>query len=233
MTLARDAAEAALIGRALEELSRLALPVAVTDGGSPERLLTNLRGLAGVHVQTASAPGLVSQVRGSLTAARGWGPRRILYTEPDKAEFFTAHLRGFLATAAHEHPDASIVMASRSPDSFATYPVSQQSTERALNAVCAELTGLPADYTYGPFLLDPALVDDLDHLPPDLGWGWRTYLFAVAHRRGLRVESIEGDFACPESQRADTPAESAHRLRQLAQNVTGLARALEMHVVGT
>ena len=201
MTLARDDAEASMLLAALERLSRAQLRVAVTDGGSPEAFITALRQLAGFEVQVVSGRGgLVNQVRASLRLAQSWGPRAIFYTEPDKAEFFEQHLESFLG-AAGTHAADGLILASRTPASFETFPKSQQYTEGVLNRLCGEVLGLTADYVYGPFLMPVGLARHIEGIPPDLGWGWRTHLFVLATRLGVRISSRTGEFTCPSSQR--------------------------------
>jgi hypothetical protein len=71
------------------------------------------------------------------------------------------------------------------------------------------------------------LPDLLEALPPAIGWGWRPYLFVRAHRLGRAVACVVDDLLCPEDQRADDADERRHRLRQLAQNLSGVAAALD------
>ena len=225
MTLARDDAESALILKSLAALARSGLPVIGTDGGSSSTFLDRARSIAGVTMlSNDDAPGLVGQIRKSLARAREWAS--ILYTEPDKHAFFTEHVDTFLDAAARQH-ESSVILASRSIAGFASYPASQRMAEGLLNHVCGSLTGLHADYSYGPFVLRADVLGLVEDVPTTLGWGWRPYLFVRAHRNGHRLASIEGDFFCPDDQRHDSAAERHHRIRQLAQNLQGVSLALE------
>ncbi|MFO1499786.1 MAG: hypothetical protein U1G07_15565 [Verrucomicrobiota bacterium] len=93
-----------------------------------------------------------------------------------------------------------------------------------MNRLCGEALGQPGDYTYGPMLIPRPLVRFFDLVPEHLGWGWRFFLIAVAHQLRMRTELITVGARCPQAQQNedDLPAR-AHRLRQLHQNVTGLA----------
>ena len=213
--------------KALAELAGSGLRVAVADGGSPSAFVDAVASLPGVEVRGRVGGGLLAQVRKSLELALSWAPSRVLYTEPDKYNFFARHLPSFLERTARE--DATVVLASRTAAAFATYPATQQAVETSVNQLCAEATGFTADYSYGPFVVDPQCTGYLDGLPADIGWGWRPYLFTRAAGDGHRIASIPGDYDCPESQRVNDRAERAHRLRQLAQNAIGIARALEDH----
>jgi hypothetical protein len=117
---------------------------------------------------------------------------------------------------------AGIAVASRGAAAFATFPAMQQRTEASINTLTGEAIGVAGDYSYGPFLLHRSLARCLGPVTAEIGWGWRHYLFAVAHRRGYRVVTIEGDYRCPGAQRREDEGERVHRLRQLAQNVQGL-----------
>jgi len=221
MTWARDAAEEGLLRESLEQLAGLGLPVHATDGGSNSAFINFLRGLPGFSVHEAGAPGVWPQARRSIRAATEAGARFVLYTEPDKRDFFGGALRELIREApAGER--VGVVLASRSAESYATFPVFQRHTEDAINHCCAELVGARFDFTYGPFLLNASLVPELSRLPDDIGWGWRPYAFATARRLGYRVESLTRDLPCPPEQREDDPRERIYRMRQLGQSVQGL-----------
>ena len=226
LTLVRDPDEAVLMRAALGELAREGFRVAVADGGSPQSFLDDISALPGLEVRRGVQGGLLGQVRASLEHALGFGHPRVLYTEPDKRDFFAAHLAGFLQEAGR-YPDADLILAARSPESFATYPQIQQRVEAMVNELCADATGVTADYSYGPFLCAATTMPSLADLPADIGWGWRPYVFARIAAAGGHIRAITGHFECPPSQRADSNAERAHRLRQLAQNANGLRLAID------
>ena len=226
VTLVRDPEEDILMRAALAELSRQGLRVAVADGGSPSSFLDAIGALPGFELRRGVTGGLLAQVRASLDLARSWGTRRVLYTEPDKHSFFTTHLTGFLEAAAVNR-DADLVLAARSVESFSTYPPIQQRVETMVNDLCADATGITADYSYGPFLFAASALPELADLAPDVGWGWRPYVFARIVAGGGRLHVVSGNFECPPSQRGQNRTEQAHRLRQLAQNAKGLSLAID------
>jgi hypothetical protein len=222
LTLARSAAEQALLERALKRLADGRRSIAVADGGSGATFVRAIGALPGTTVVAPDGrPGLLAQVKGSLRAAFDAGSRAILYTEPDKEEFFDGAVDRFLrAAGAIDEP--GVVLAARSARSFATFPDTQRYTEGVINTLCSEYTGVPGDYSYGPFLVDRRLVPHLLSIADDVGWGWRPFVFALAPRLGLRVDLIEGDYFCPTEQRVDDAAERLHRIGQLEQNLRGL-----------
>ena len=222
MTWARDAAEERLLRESLHLLAGLGVPVFVTDGGSAGTLLDFLRAVPHFRVFEAGVPGVWPQARTSIRAAADESAARfILYTEPDKRDFFRDGLREFVSEAPAEG-DVGVVLASRSAESFATFPEFQRHTETAINRCCAEVLGVEADFTYGPFLLNRALVPHLGRAADGLGWGWRPYAFGTARRLGYRVCHVEAHLPCPPEQRRDDGAERLYRVKQLGQNIQGL-----------
>jgi hypothetical protein len=231
ITLAREPPEEPLLLSSLGALSRLGLRVAVADGGSPAPFVDAIRALPGFEVITTPEPrSLLVQVRAALAHARQWGTRALLYTEPDKLDFFSNGLEQFLKQAAT--PDApdephGVTIAARSPEAFMTFPLTQRVAEEACNRLCEAATGVATDFFYGPFVMAPALADHLDALPDEVGWGWRPFVFVVAKQLGLPVRSVAGNFRCPEADRDESVADRVHRMRQLSQNAEGLIRAAQ------
>lgn len=221
MTWARDAEEEKLLRESLTYLARLNIPVFVTDGGSNDEFVNFLQAFPHFTLCETTEKGLWAQVRCSLRAAYQHGAEVILYTEPDKRDFFREHLMDFIAAAPDEEK-VWIVLAARSAKSFASFPQFQQHTETTINRCCGEVTGQNTDYTYGPFLLRHELVPALESVAADIGWGWRPYAFGIAHKLGYRIEQFIADFACPPEQREDSAAERIYRIKQLEQSVRGL-----------
>jgi hypothetical protein len=224
MTLARDPREEAELSEALDALERLALPVFVTDGGSSRGFADALRQRKNFTACESRQRGLWGQIRESLLAAASSGARFVLYTEPDKHAFFEQDLASFIEESRCA-ADIGIVLASRSPQNFATFPPFQQYTESVINRCCAEVLGHPFDYSYGPFLLNAVLVERLYPCELTLGWGWRQYAFSLAHQVGLRIEQLPRGGACPASQRADDAR--IYRMQQMVESVRGLVLAAQ------
>jgi hypothetical protein len=224
VTLVRSDAEERLLRSVLQRLSTEMMRVAVSDGGSRPEFVEFLRGLRSFSVVPPAGSGLVGQVKASVRTATQFNAPYILYTEPDKQLFLEARVAAFIA-GAPSSANVGVVLAARDDRSFATFPPFQRRTEGAFNAVCAGVVGVTGDYCYGPFLLNRALVPELDGVRDDLGWGWRPFIFATARRRGFEIVHHEGDFPCPVDQCVEDDGEQLHRLRQLRQNVEGLIDA--------
>lgn len=225
MTLARNDRDERLLLDALQRLTLDRWRVVVCDGGSRPAFVNAVAALTGFTVVAARTPGLVGQIQASIAAARALDFAAVLYSEPDKFEFFDEHLVSFVADAPDD-PDVGIVLAARTPASFEVFPAIQRVAEGAFNRLAAPLIGGGADYLYGPFLMNDALAAHVETVRADLGWGWRPFLFAEAPRLGYRVAAIERDFPCPADPGIDDRTERIHRMRQLRQNLDGLLTTL-------
>src|SRR4051794_37470649 len=121
LTWARDAQEEATLRKSLERLSRLNIPVYVTDAGSGPSFVDFLAGLPHFHLQEPPKPGLWVQTHTSLLAAYQAGKPFVFYTEPDKADFFADCLPG-LFSDIQAHEQLGVWLASRSAAGFASFP---------------------------------------------------------------------------------------------------------------
>lgn len=230
MTLARNEAERAVLRDSLRSLARLNLPTVVTDGGSDASFVEFLRGFPHFRVIEAASAGVVEQTRQSLRAASETGAQLILYTEPDKRDFFELRVREFIARA-DESASPAVILAARSAESFSTFPRIQRYTESVVNKLCGEHVGLDTDFCYGPLILDRTLVPALDTVGAEIGWGWRFFVFALAQRLGLPLKAHAGSYPCPVKQRDEDAGERLHRMRQLSQNIQGLILGLNHPVL--
>ncbi len=211
---------------ALNELCKLGFPVFVADAGSVPKFLNAVADLPGVQLRV-EGKNLVQQVKGSIQRAITAGHRFILYTEPDKKEFFEHGAAAFIAEAMAKK--AAVCMAARDEQSFATFPEGQRSTEAAFNSLASFFLGSLPDQLYGPLVFDARAVSAfIAHAPDELGWGWRTYVIARAVRAQLTVIGHVGGFPCPHSQRMeDDEGSRQYRLHQLSQNIDGLRQGLK------
>jgi hypothetical protein len=226
MTLARTPAEQGEMEQALEQLAQTGLPVFAADGGSPKPFLDFLDA-RGFTVLRPAENGLVPQIKLSIQAAARESKRPfILYTEPDKGEFFSRFLVPFLESLPDEGwPGCAL--AARSQQGLATFPAMQQQVETVINQLAEDLLGARGDYAYGPFLFDSRFAPELDSIPPEFGWGWRFYLFARIARAGGLIRFSEMGVSCPVSQRNENDlAARMYRMKQLKQNIDGLLAAL-------
>jgi hypothetical protein len=226
ITRARNTEEETLLLDSLSALSNAHLAVYAADGGSRREFVDRLAQLPGFEVTTA-AGGLVAQVKTALAKAAAAGAEFVLYTEPDKRDFFQAGLP-LLLERARRQPETSLVVAARDGISLRTFPDGQRRMEMLFNDLASGF-GLHGDLLYGPLTLRPEVVSRyLAAVPDDLGWGWRPYIMARCLADGLSVDFYEAAFPCPAGQRGEDDADARlYRLEQLAQNVRGLHLGLK------
>lgn len=218
---ARNEEEEKALHTSLQRLAELDIPVCITDGGSTDSFLRFLHSIP--HFIVRQAKGLWPQAKLSIATAMENGAKHIFYTEPDKLQFFSNHLKQMLD--AIDIKETGVVVASRSSKGFSSFPAFQQMTETTINNCCKEVFGKEMDCCYGPFLFNSNLVPYLKLLEDSIGWGWRPFVFAIAHRLGFTVTNYEGDFTCPPDQQEDDKAERVYRMKQLTQNINGLVQA--------
>jgi hypothetical protein len=218
---ARNDEEEKLLRQSLQELAKLERLVYITDGGSNSSFLDFLTSFPNFVVLEAEEKGVWAQAKKSLSEAYQSSSAFILYTEPDKLDFFKSGLLRMLDEVTVDE-QSGVITASRSAKGFATFPAFQQMTETTINNCCSEVIGDNVDYTYGPFILNRRLVSYLNLIQEDVGWGWRPYTFAMAKRFGYKVEAFEDDFSCPPLQQEDNAKERIYRMKQLAQNMQGI-----------
>jgi hypothetical protein len=151
----------------------------------------------------------------------------VFYTEPDKREFFLRGAREFL-NAAQEQEGATIFLAARDEASFSTFPIGQQTTERAVQQVGDVFLERLPDLLYGPLVLDLEwALPYFDAVQDELVWGWRLYLIARAVKSGRAVRGFGGSFPCPTDQRGeDDPASRLYRIEQARQCLEGIRLGL-------
>jgi hypothetical protein len=229
MSRARTQEEEACLTESLSRLSAMGLPIYVGEGGSRSSFVGRLLALSNVTVSypNPSIPcSLVGQLRAAFARAAEIKPDYVVYTEPDKLEFFRTGLHRMLRMLAREverGPAPGLVLASRSSRGMSTFPLGQQVAERYINEICAEALDQPGDYTYGPLILHRRLLEYMPVIPSEVGWGWRFFMIAVARQLRLPVKLCVVPNTCPRSQRGeDDPRARQYRLRQLEENVTGL-----------
>jgi hypothetical protein len=135
--------------------------------------------------------GLVAQVKASVCLAATHGTPFILYTEPDKELFFKRGISELVRQAVGQ-PEAGVILASRSDRSLKTFPPMQRRTEEFINGVCGDFIGDRGDYSYGPFLMNRALVPLIANLEHDIGWGWRVQPAPAIASKPSRGYCIDG-----------------------------------------
>ena len=224
MTRASTEREAEALSRSLVVLDGLRIPVFVADAGSVPDLVSAVKRMPNVEFEIEGR-NLVQQVKGSVHRAMACGAEIVVYTEPDKQDFFTKHLLTFAGQALSG--EATITIAARDAVSLATFPSGQRQIEGMFRELAALFLGPVPDLLFGPLALRSQFAAQIATIPDDLGWGWRPYLIARAVRAGYHPAIYEGHFPCPDDQMGeDDPLSRRYRLRQFLENIRGLYAGL-------
>jgi hypothetical protein len=221
MTWARTRDEEDVLLQSLRIAASLGLPMAIADRNGRREFVEQLAQLPRTVVVAAREEGLVPQIKAAFDRVADFAPDAILYTEPDKAQFFAGAATRVLERGL-QLGEPAVVLAARSNASFLTFPAMQQYTESVANHLAGELVGERGDYSYGPFLMPRLLLPYVHPLSAHLGWGWRFAMFRAARRERLPVLHAIDDLPCPVEQRHEDDVDCAHRIRQLSENLLGL-----------
>lgn len=231
ITWARDAQEDKLLRRSIVKLAQFGRPIVVVDNGSGDAFVKYLKHLPNVQLHQCHSAKLLDQAKMSIETAHKLaetlGATYVLYTESDKEWFFAHQLEEFVRRSSGD-PDVGIFVASRSDESFATFPDFQQFTERVVNRLFSELLNQKADFVYGPLLISHHIMSYLDFIRQDIGWGWRCFFLVAAHLTRQEIVPIHLYLPCPEDQRTElSKGDRIHRIKQLSQNIQGIVVASE------
>ena len=238
MTLAHTDLEAELILDALAALpAKGVTPIFVTDGGSRSQdFCTNLRAIPGLELTSTNTNGLVAQIMQSFAAALRDPTPYVLYMEPNKQWFIENRLKEFLDVARNSFDSAprplGVLVAGRTPGSFATYPAAQRQFESETNALLHNVTGFSYDFSYGPRIIATDLLVPLLDIDISVGWGWMSIPIVLAQRVGRSVAEVVLDLPCPIDEREESECEIAYRHTQHMQHQRAINLALELPIKG-
>src|SRR4051794_23136083 len=115
MTAGRSEHEAAVLAGSIDQLACHGLPIFAADAGSIAAFTDRVRDVSGLELCREGST-LVQQIKASFRRALKADHRVVLYTEPDKKEFFAAGVRSFLAEAGKCQVEA-VCIAARDPAS--------------------------------------------------------------------------------------------------------------------
>jgi hypothetical protein len=225
MTRAASEEEAARLSEGLTCLSVLNVPVFVTDNSQHPALAPSIAQLPNLHFVKESQD-MVPRICNSLRRAAAERPDAIVYTEPDKLDFFRTGMDRLLRTA--EQNPSSLVIPARDKSSFESIPSGQRMLESMTRQIVAQYLGSDIDLLFGPFALPCAAVEQyLPGVRTEFGWGWRTYVIARCLKHGVPLIVSEGRFPAPEWNRHEDDGPSRlYRLRQFVESVEGIRQAL-------
>ncbi len=222
VTWARNLSEKKIILKTLKMLSELGYPIVVADERNAATPLTaDLKKIKNVKVFTAS--GFDKKAKLSLSRAAAISDY-IFWIEADKFEFAKNHAKNFINHYL-KNPCGTL-LPGRSASSFFQYPKFQQTLEKFLFYITAELLSKPLlDVCYGPRIFPSVLVEFLSHLKRDIGFGFQAYLLAINSRLNLPVNQINYKISPPPDIQSANVIK-LYRLQQAQDWIEGLNQGL-------
>lgn len=197
--------------KTVDEAKRYGYPVIVVDG-SPEEMTTGKIQELGITVHRELVRGMGSARRFAFFSAREFAREQnvnnkniYVWLEPEKYDFIRSVSQIIQPIIDNV---ADIVIPKRSQSSWETYPEFQVISEREINRVYHEITGLSEfDSSFGPVACNEGV------LPYFINTDGRNFGIAdtyvnvyapfIAHLRGLRLSSVIVDFIYPPEQKKE------------------------------
>lgn len=181
LSLIRTDEERQVVLHTIEELDNLNVPVVIVDGGSKTEDINKIKSYK--NVVLFEEKGLQNQLLRSQKEARNLA-NNIFYLHTDKLEFVKENAKSLIAQYLSQNPKGMFVP-TRNTESINSYPSYQQKAEKFLNFFISDYIGINNDFYSGPKLYPALLVNYLDKLYEDIGWGIEAYYYVLAKRLGL------------------------------------------------
>lgn len=223
----RTEAEAGIVLPALTALSRLGVPVVVVDAGSPPQHQKTIRSLPHV-IFSEKKDGLTSQIIASQQTAARYADF-LLYLQSDKLDF-ALHNAPKMIEIYRALPKKGVLVPVRSQASLNTYPSYQREQEQFINDFMSDYIGIRTDYYAGPKIYPASLVQYLDRMQGDIGWGIEAFLYVIAKRTSLPFDFIPVQIKAPQDI-DDTETTNRYRLRITAWQIEGYLQALQVPLI--
>ena len=228
LSLIRSTNEEKIVFETVKTMSGLNVPIILVDGGSGERQKKCLQSLPNVDFFETSRGlrGLSERLRiafseGAKTA------EALFYVHSDKVDFAKHYMKKMI-----DHyqtlPQHTMLVPSRTPKAFATYPLFQQNTELFLNAMVNEFLGKKEDYYYGPKLFSSALVPYFSKIKGEIGWGYEAFMYMINKRLGYQTEFYEVDNIRSPKDVGRMDDINVYRLRILQWQIEGLLQGMRI-----
>jgi len=223
LSLIRTKKEAGIVLETIKALCGLNVPVVLVDGGSDERYLREIEDLSNIHLYHEKS--LENQLRRSLVEGSKIADS-CFYTHTDKLDFAKKYVKKIIEEYMRFEPDTMFV-ASRTNESFATYPEYQRKTEEYLNYFHSDYLGVSEDYYYGPKIFSSKLVKYLDLLDSDFGWGFEALFYILNHRLGFPLKFYKVECKSPEDVGSEEDVKS-YRLKTVKWHIESFLRGVNV-----
>jgi len=192
VTWIRTDEERKVVLATLDALNKLAVPVIIVDKSSSDDK-KKIQSFKNVNLFEA----------GSLTEQIFLSQREcakvadyIFYLQSDKQNF-AENCAGLMIEEYKKLSIKGILSAVRTKESLQTYPFFQKQQEDFLNMFLSDYTGIENDYFAGPKIYPANLVNYLNQLKGEVGWGLEAFYYVLAKRLNLPFEFFECNIQAP------------------------------------
>lgn len=224
-SLIRTKDEGKIVLGTISNLSRLNIPIIITDGGSPKEDKLKINKLPNVTLYEAK--NLTDEITFSLKEGAKIA-ENILYSQSDKLDFSKNVATNLIKTYL-ELPPKSILIPSRTKESFNSYPKYQQTVENFLNFFMSDYIGIKNDYYLGPKIFPSILVKYLDQITKDIEWGIEAFLYVVAKRLNLNFKFFDV-FVKPPKDIGTKEEIKLNRLKSITRQLEGFYQGLNAKI---
>ena len=217
ISLIRTKEEEKVVIEAVKALSKLGVPIIISDGGSTNRQKEAIRKLPNITLYEVK--GHTNQLVNSFQKGAEIADA-LFYLHTDKLDFVQKHASNAIKYYLNCPKNTMLVIARDKP-SLKAYPKYQQETEKFLNFMISDYIGIKADYYYGPKIIPSKLVSYLSQLNKDIKWGIEAFFYTIHYRLSLPLDFYKVDIK-PPKEILDSFAFQKYRLNLIKWQIDGL-----------
>ncbi len=192
VTWIRTKEEREIVLGTLEALSKLKVPIIVVDKSSPDnkKQIRNLNNIILFESGSLTEQVILAQRESARIADY------IFYVQSDKLDF----AQNSALQMIKEYKKLSVkgmLISVRTKESLQTYPLFQMRQEEFLNMLLSDYVGIENDYFAGPKIYPASLVNYLDQLKGEAGWGIESFYYVLAKRLNMPFNFSECNIQAP------------------------------------
>lgn len=223
-SLIRSVEEEKVVLATITELSKLNIPLIITDGGSSDEQKKKIKEIP--NIIFFEEKGLFNQLKKSMNEGAKIA-NALFYLHSDKLDFARHYVKkmiDFYMTL----PKKSMLIPSRTSSAFETYPSFQKMTEVILNSITSEFMEKKEDYYYGPKIFSSLLVPYFGKVKGEIGWGYEAFMYILNKRLNYPFYFYPVDQITSPKDVGDKEAIKTYRLRNLQWQIEGFIQGKEV-----
>jgi len=224
VSLIRNSEEREVVLATLTELNKFNLPIIIVDGGSSRTDKKRISSFSNVKLLEVNK-GLTHQLILSHRKAAKQADF-LFYLHTDKLSFVKNNCQKIIEYY-DQFKNKGMLIPVRSEESLNTYPFFQRKQEEFLNFFMSDYIGTVSDYYAGPKIYPAKLVNYLDQLKGDIGWGIEAYFYVIAKRLHFPFNFIDCQMVAPKEIESEEKAK-LYRLQITSWQIDGFLQGLKV-----